>query len=227
MRQKRAGVISFPVVALTKGVLKTVFSSPLKMAAKAAAIVAAATSLSGGGLGHQMYGAEPAASQQPEAKTQVTTAPVDGSKNVAEKLRGKWTTVRLEEAGKEIAEADLKARKHTLTFTAEKLLQSYVNKNNEKVTVEGSIKIDATKSPLEMDWSDMVQKTADIAEGKEIPIKTMGIFELDGDTLKIHFRAHLEGKDLKGNPIKRPSDFKKTDPDVQGDVLLTLQRDKS
>jgi uncharacterized protein (TIGR03067 family) len=197
------------------------------MAARTAAIVAAAANLSTECQRFKAYGAEPAATQQQEAASQVTTAPVDGSNNVSEKLQGKWITVKLEEAGKVTPEAELKARQHILTFTTEKLLQSYLNKKDVKVTVEGSVKIDATKSPLEMDWSDMVQKAADDAEEKEIPVKIMGIFELDGDTLKIHFRAHLEGKDFKGNPVQRPSDFKKTEQDALGDVLMTLKREKS
>lgn len=148
------------------------------------------------------------------------------TKDVLDKLRGKWLTVKLEEAGKEALGEDLKVRKHTLTFSGEKLVQTFQHKNKGEVAVEGSIQIDATASPWEMDWSDMVQKAAGQAEGQKIPVKTLGIFELDGDTLKIHLRAHLDGKDAKGKIVKRPTDFTQTMPDTQGDVLITLQRDK-
>lgn len=172
---------------------------------------------------HQMHAADPAAIQKRETKE--TKAAIDGS-NVSKMLQGKWTLVRMEEAGREVPEDTVKALKQTITFADKSFVQMSVNDDDEPVKSEGLIKLDTAKSPWQMDWSEVVLSTPDMPEGEKLPYKTMGIFEITGSTLKIHCVAHRDGKGLIGDDVQRPTDFKKSAPGVPGDLLMILERIK-
>ena len=86
-----------------------------------------------------------------------------------EKLQGTWQAVSGEKEGKD----DPEAAKHALVFDGDK----FMIKRGDKVFVEGTFKINASKSPKTMD--------IDITEGPEnVKNKTaQAIYALDGDDL--------------------------------------------
>ena len=86
-----------------------------------------------------------------------------------EKLQGTWMAVSGEKEGKD----DPEATKHALVFEGDK----FSIKRGDKVIVQGTFKVDASKSPKTMD--------IDITEGAEnVKNKTaQAIYALDGDDL--------------------------------------------
>ena len=95
----------------------------------------------------------------------------DTSKKEMKKLEGTWATVSIEAAGQKVTDEDkIKTRK--LTTKGEK----YTLKVGDE-TVQGTIKINATKKPKTID----VKPDSGTNKGKTL----LGIYELDGDSLKI------------------------------------------
>jgi uncharacterized protein (TIGR03067 family) len=86
-----------------------------------------------------------------------------------EKLQGTWMAVSGEKDGKD----DPEAKEHAIVFEGDK----FSIKKGDKVIVQGTFKIDASKSPKTMDLT--------ITEGPEkVKDKTaMSIYVLDGDEL--------------------------------------------
>jgi uncharacterized protein (TIGR03067 family) len=91
------------------------------------------------------------------------------NKKDKEKLQGTWQAVSGEREGKD----DPEAAQHSLVFDGEK----FMIKRGDQVFVQGTFKIDASKSPKTMD--------IDITEGPDkIKDKTaQAIYALDGDNL--------------------------------------------
>ena len=101
------------------------------------------------------------------------------------KLQGAWTIVSSEAGGKKLPADDLKGL--IVTFEGDK----HTVKNGDKVIQVGTQKIDPFKSP----------KTIDVTmiEGASKGAVMLGMYEFDGDTLKVCF-------DPAGK--KRPTEFK-------------------
>ena len=101
------------------------------------------------------------------------------------KFQGTWTFASVEAGGKEAPAAEFKGM--TVTFEGDK----YTVKKGDEVIQAGTEKLDLSKSP----------KTIDVAmtEGPSKGTVMLGIYEIDGDTLKVCFDP--EGK-------KRPTEFK-------------------
>ena len=112
-----------------------------------------------------------------------------------EKIHGTWALVSGERNGKPLS--DEVVRNIKLIFAGDKL----TTKHKDRKT-EAALKLDANKTPKEIDL-DM-----DGSVGK-------GIYQLDGDSLKI---VHGEVGDA------RPKDFPKAD---SGLTILVLKREKS
>jgi uncharacterized protein (TIGR03067 family) len=125
----------------------------------------------------------------------------DTAKKELKKLEGTWATVSIEAAGEEVADKDkIKTRK--LTTKGDK----YTLKVGDE-TVEGTIDINPTKKPKTID----VKPTSGNDKGKTL----LGIYELDGDSLKICVAP--PGKD-------RPTAFSTAAED--GKVLVVYKREK-
>ena len=101
------------------------------------------------------------------------------------KLQGAWTFESSETGGKELPASELAGL--ILTFEGDK---HTVKKGNEMVQV-GTQKLDPSKSPKTIDVT--------VAEGLNKGAVMLGIYEIDGDTLKVCFDP--QGK-------KRPTEFK-------------------
>jgi uncharacterized protein (TIGR03067 family) len=101
------------------------------------------------------------------------------------KFHGVWTFDSVEASGKK-ASAD-QFKDATVTFAGDK----FTVKNGNEVFQAGTQKLDPSKSPKTID--------AMITEGQNKGAVMLGIYEIDGDTLKVCF-------DEAGK--KRPTEFK-------------------
>ena len=103
------------------------------------------------------------------------------------KLQGTWTFESVEVGGKEAPAADYKSM--TVTFEGGK----FTVKTGDEVIQVGTEKLDPSKSPKAIDVT--------MTEGPNKGAVMLGIYEIDGDTLKVCFDP--QGK-------KRPTEFKST-----------------
>jgi uncharacterized protein (TIGR03067 family) len=126
----------------------------------------------------------------------------DAVKEELKKLQGTWTLVALEKDGKEVPPDKLKEANIKVTIKGTSFSFMVGGK-----TIEGSFTIDPAKSPKHLDAK------GPNAQGAEE--KTIGIYKLEGDTLRICFVP--EGK-------QRPTEFK-SQADT-GTTLETFRRDK-
>jgi uncharacterized protein (TIGR03067 family) len=101
------------------------------------------------------------------------------------KFQGTWTLESSETGGKEIPARDLKG--FILTFEGDK----HTLKMGDEVVQVGTQKLDPSKSPKAIDVT--------MTEGPNKGAVMLGIYEIDGDTLKVCFDP--QGK-------RRPTEFK-------------------
>jgi uncharacterized protein (TIGR03067 family) len=116
-------------------------------------------------------------------------------KSDEDKIQGTWKALSGEHGGKKAPEEALKGFR--MTFAAGGKLTVLAHGNTE----EGTFKLDATKKPKQIDLT---------TEDKSLK----GIYELDGDTLKLCV-------DEEGS---RPTEFKS--PEGTKVYLVVLQREK-
>ena len=117
-----------------------------------------------------------------------TGARADDKADVAKELKkfqGTWTFESVEAGGKEQPAAEFKGM--TVTFEGDK----FTVRKGDEVIQAAKQKLDPSKSPKTVDVT--------ITEGPEKGAVMLGIYEIDGDTLKVCF-------DPRGK--KRPTEFK-------------------
>ena len=110
-----------------------------------------------------------------------------GADSKNEKLEGTWKAVAAVQNGQEQNDAG----EHTLTFTGD----TFTVARDGETRMKGTFKTDATKKPKTIDWI--------VKEGRNAGKTIVGIYELDGDTLKVCF-------DPTGRAGDRPTEFKTT-----------------
>jgi uncharacterized protein (TIGR03067 family) len=127
----------------------------------------------------------------------------DAAKKEWKKFNGTWIAIGLEKDGEKLAEEQIKSLKLQLILKDDK----YTVKMDDKVIDSGTSKPDPTTKP----------KTIDVmpSEGPNKGKMIKGIYELDGDTLRVCY--DLEGKG-------RPKAFA-TKAD-SGQVLIVYKRAK-
>jgi uncharacterized protein (TIGR03067 family) len=121
----------------------------------------------------------------------------DDAKGDHERIQGPWKVVSAEDSGRKAPDEVIKHLKWVIT--KEKITYTFGNK-----TTEWSYKLETTKKP----------KWIDLTEGGRT---TLGIYELEGDNLKICFP--------EGHRGKRSTAFESKLNSVN-DVLIILEREK-
>ena len=223
-----AGPISAQVAALTKGVLKTMLLSKLKIAT-AIFLTLGMIGLGGGAISYSLVvGEEPKAQQETPA---VANKPVDtgvtkekAAQTDKEKLQGTWKLVRLEAFGK-VFGADKMTEVGDLTFDGSHLrcYQPYsvvpkqcvlqtVASNGGSYTMfhfrwHGTFELGESRNPKRIAITDAAP------DGERW---SYGIYSLDGDDLRI---CLCEGHDQIPNYFKTE--------EIGSSVCFTFRREKS
>jgi uncharacterized protein (TIGR03067 family) len=118
--------------------------------------------------------------------------------NDLEKLQGNWSVISAERKGRKVVEDERSRPK--VTFNGNEM--SY--EENGKVR-KGTIQIDARTKPAQIDVKP--------GDGAEAGLTFPGIYEVDGDTLKLCVREKGQG---------RPTEFK----GGEGLLFVTMKRGK-
>ena len=130
-------------------------------------------------------------------------APKDDGKKDKEKLQGTWKAVTAQQRGQSQDDAE----EHRLIFSGDE----FSVKKGEETVVKGKFKIDTSKKPKEIDM-EFIEAKRESVKGKT----ALGIYELDGDTLKWCWNK-------PGG--ERPKKFSSEATDEH--LLVTLKREKS
>jgi uncharacterized protein (TIGR03067 family) len=121
----------------------------------------------------------------------------DDARGDHEKLQGTWKVASAEDSGRKAPDEAVKNLK--LVITKDKITYEFGGK-----TTKWSFKLDATKKP----------KWIDLTEGDRT---TLGIYELEGDNLKICLPEGRKGERSMAFESK---------PDSVNDILIILKREK-
>jgi len=124
----------------------------------------------------------------------------DKEKTDLDKIQGTWTFTSMEQDGQPVPMGD---DKPIIVFESDK----FTVKSGGQVLQAGTQVIDGSKKPKTVD--------AKVTEGEGKGTTMLGIYELDGDTLKACF-------DTQGK--KRPTEFKTAAG--TGHMLVVLKREK-
>src|SRR5262249_17881493 len=122
----------------------------------------------------------------------------DAAKKELEKFQGTWKFVSVEQDGKPLPKGE---EPQTITFQGDK----FAVKRGDQVIQAGTQKLDPGKKPKTVD--------ATVTEGEGKGTTMLGIYEMEGDTLKACFDP--QGK-------KRPTEFKTTAG--SGYILVVIKR---
>ena len=131
-------------------------------------------------------------------------APKDDVKKDKDKLQGTWKAVTAQERG----ESKEDAGDHRLIFSGDE----FSVKKGDETIIKGKFKIDSSKKPKQIDM-EITDASKEKFNGKT----AVGIYELDGDTLK--WCANEPGG------AERPKKFS-SDAETKH-ILVTLKREKS
>jgi uncharacterized protein (TIGR03067 family) len=134
----------------------------------------------------------------------------DAERRDKEKLTGTWTVVSLEVDGKVVPAA--LTVDFQFIFTAE----SFTRKKGGKAESGAAYRLDPARTPKQMDFTD--------GSGKEKGKVVQGIYELDGDTLRLCFRSDYKKGDKGLDPPPRPTRFDGGAGTKQ--VLMVLKRER-
>ena len=210
-----AGIVSPQVAALTEGVIKTMFFAQLKPFVIAASVFVAAIGA------YQMSAAESNDAQNESSAGQGEQSD-EKTQQVLKELEGKWKLVSKESRGR-VRNVDGDNKVHTIiSFSTD----SFTISNSRSVDVaegQGTLRINARNEPYEIDMIDLKDVQTQKQEGHDL----MGIFEIDGDKVRIRGINHTAGKDvLDGSKtVARPQEVTNTTAnDHPFDSLMILER---
>jgi uncharacterized protein (TIGR03067 family) len=131
-------------------------------------------------------------------------SPNDDAKKVQEKLQGTWKAVTAERRGKSKEDDE----EHHLIFDGNK----FSIKRAGQTMIQGTFKLDPSKKPKEIDM-----KITEDENGKHQGKTALGIYALDGDTLK--WCVAEPGTTERPKEFSAPADTKL--------MFITLKREKS
>jgi uncharacterized protein (TIGR03067 family) len=181
------GVVSTQAIALSKGVIETMFLNKMKFAA---ALVLSVTVLGGGAgvLTYQSLGQEPdkeKKQEKPKAPAKEAAKPDDDNRI----LQGNWRVVTVEKNGKEANDDEIDKMKDARWSISDGKLSFVTQETESKFSVNTvSYKLDPDRKPKEIDIFDVSQKGGII--GKPI----LAIYALDADTLTISTRVNFSAR---------------------------------
>ncbi len=200
-----ASAISPKVAALTEGVVKAMLLTKLKARL---AVLCVLNFLGGAGIllhptltagQHGTVTSRTAAAAQKERKPRPVAKPDQ------ELIQGTWIVVSAEDGGK-LANPG----KGKLVVTKDKIAV-YKDRDLDQIEMEGTFQLGATKKPK---WIDLTAKSPSSNEER----KMLGIYELDGDRLKICLNERSGGE--------RSTDFV-SQAGTPNDLLFILKRENA
>ena len=147
-------------LALSTGVLRTMFLSKLKLFAAAVLVVAVVAGA--GGLAYHGRAVEPQAKDDKKA---------DKPKEDKDSILGTWRAVSQEEQG----ESKNDVEDHRLILSG----GEFAIKKGDQILYKGKFKIDPSKKPKAIDM-EITESAEEDHDGKT----ALGIYALEGDTLK-------------------------------------------
>lgn len=202
-----SGLVSARAAAVAEGVIKEMWLSKLKILVSVVFLT-----LASAGLGLGAYYSSPR--EQPEAeKKQVSDEkPVfqKGEQPKADKeaVQGAWKLTSFKDSTTTMPADGVKLFK--VSITDKKLTMATADWQ----AIEGDYQLDSGKNPKWIDLTDVVLTSRPPAKEKTTRKAQKGIYEIDGDTLRIALRQAEGGE--------RPKDF----AGGQGLAVLILKRDK-
>jgi uncharacterized protein (TIGR03067 family) len=222
-----AGVVSHRAATPTEGVLKAMQIKKLKTGAMLTLM--SVVTLTGAVLAYGGGGDKPAPTggwfgilARAPVGPGVDPPPADRGPNATEasradfeQLRGRWVVTACEADGKPLPQDKDKELK--LVIGSDWLRYRYVNKPD----MDGPsyrLELDATTDPKR--WT-MKDPAAEGGGKLKVSPDALGIYALDGDTLRVCFTDGMG----RGDPTRRPAEFATTP--ASGRVLLTLKRETS
>ena len=169
------GLISTRAVALSRGVLRTMFLKKLSFAAALALAVALFGGV--GGLAYRLCAGQPGDDAKAAVKTADKPAP-DQPKDDKEALQGVWRVAAVETEGVERDDDVARdVKKQTWTIRGDKLVV-HIEAPGPARDAKFTYSLDATQTPKTLDLT-----TEQAAEGS--PLKNLhGVYSVDGDVLK-------------------------------------------
>ncbi len=143
--------------------------------------------------------------------TGITDSPAGGLN-----LNGTWFEVAEDFKGAETPEAQIKARKRTLTLIDDRfVLHTLGNQPNEKPwVVKGTMTINPDSKPVEFDWSG-TRRNGDFSE----KVQMIGALEIKSDVLRIVYSIRKKAADSP-----RPTRFSSSG-DGAGDFVIVFKRE--
>jgi uncharacterized protein (TIGR03067 family) len=170
-----AGDGSVKAVTLAKGAMRAMFMTRLKIALAVVAVLGIA------GAGASAFAHRSSAERLPDVRSErarpaTREADADAAKKELKKFEGTWVPVSVESNGKIGAEEDVKKVRYV--FAADGKYKYLLDGND---VLEGTITIDPSKKPKTIDY----KITRDDSGGGNKDKTSLGIYELDGDVLKV------------------------------------------
>jgi RNA polymerase sigma factor (sigma-70 family) len=178
-----AGAISARVAALAEGALKTMLLTKLKIAT--AVLLAVVLVFGMGGFGICLFNHSARAARgegEKDAPKALRAKEAGKPKTDQERLQGTWEFVSVAQGDKTIRKEDLgkeDARWKTITFTGDKVRAVNVNTGGKEVEFPGRFKLGLSRKPKTIDLTAL--------DGEAKGETTLGLYELDGDVLKLCF----------------------------------------
>jgi RNA polymerase sigma-70 factor (ECF subfamily) len=181
--QAVATVVSAEVVVLTDGMVKAMLLNKLRTVTPVLLTVGLALGVGGFGVGllytYSSLGAARGGEQRDAPKV-LPDEDTDRPRTDQERLQGTWEFVTVSQGGQTRRMAELKpqdAPMKTLTFTGNKVRFVALNGDGKEVAFDSRFQLNPAREPKEINLTDL--------DGKNKGETTTGLYELDGDSLKL------------------------------------------
>lgn len=213
-----AGIVSPQVAALTEGVIKTMFFAQIKPF-----VIAASLFLAVAGL-YRMSAAESNVVALNDSTVEQQQQSDEKTEEVLKELEGKWKVVSKESKGK-VRNVGDESKLHTIISFSTDSFTISSSRSRDVASGQGTLIVNAREEPYEIDLIDLINVQTQKNEGHDL----MGIFEIDGDQVRIRGVNHIAGKDVldSSKTMTRPQTLANTTAsDHPFDTFMILEREK-